>query len=162
VPRTAKHFFIHVVHNPPGAVGHVAAPELPSQEGRALSCVTRGSTEAPLSGRQSPEPWDTWQHRSSPLRKAEPRVVGHVAALELPSSEGRGRSQGTRGSVGAHLSKEVRSGAAGHVVVPEPTSVGRCGPKLQLMWQRVDARPAPYLDLELVCGGTRSSGYRQS
>jgi hypothetical protein len=46
-------------------------------------------------------------------------------------------------------------------VAPEPTSAGRCGPKLQLTWQRVDARHAPCLDLELVCGGTRSSGYRQ-
>jgi hypothetical protein len=38
----------------------------------------------------------------------------------------------THGSTGAHLNKEVRSGAIGHVVVPEPTSAGRCGPKLQL------------------------------
>jgi hypothetical protein len=66
-----------------------------------------------------------------------------------------------RGSTGGHLNKEVRSGAAGHVVTPEPTSVGRCGLKLQLAWQRVDAHPAPCLDLELVCGGTRSSGCRQ-
>jgi hypothetical protein len=35
VPRAAKCFFIPVVHIPPGAVGHVIAPELPSQEGRA-------------------------------------------------------------------------------------------------------------------------------
>jgi hypothetical protein len=48
------------------------------------------------------------------------------------------------------------------VAAPEPTSAGRCGPKLQLMWQHVDARPAPCLDLELVCGGTQSSGCRQS
>jgi hypothetical protein len=40
----------------------------------------------------------------------------------------------------------------------EPTSVERCGSKLQLAWQHVDARPTPYLDLELICGGTRSSG----
>jgi hypothetical protein len=40
----------------------------------------------------------------------------------------------------------------GHVVVSEPTSAGRCGLKLQLTWQRVDARPAHCLDLELVCG----------
>jgi hypothetical protein len=51
--------------------------------------------------------------------------------------------------------------AAGHVTALEPTSVVRCGLKLQLTWQRVDARPAPCLDLELVCGGTQSSGYRQ-
>jgi hypothetical protein len=105
VPRAAKLFFIPVVHSPPGAVGQVAASELPSQEGRA-------------------------------------------------------RSRGTRGSTGAHLSKEARFGAAGHVVAPEPTSVGRCGLKVQLTWQRVDARPAPCPDLELVCGGTWSSGYR--
>jgi hypothetical protein len=49
----------------------------------------------------------------------------------------------------------------GHVPAPEPTSVGRCGLKLQLTWQHVDARLAPCLDLELVCGGTRSSGCRQ-
>jgi hypothetical protein len=56
---------------------------------------------------------------------------------------------------------EVRSRAAGHVVAPEPTSAGRCGLKLQLTWQHVDARSASCLDLELVCGGTRSSGCRQ-
>jgi hypothetical protein len=30
VTKEAKHFFIHVVHSPPGVVGHVIAPELPS------------------------------------------------------------------------------------------------------------------------------------
>jgi hypothetical protein len=104
VPRAARPFFIPVVHSPSGAVGHVAAPELPSQEGRA-------------------------------------------------------RNHGTRGSAGGHLSKEARSGAEGHVVAPEPTSARMCGPKLQLTWQRVDAHPAR-LDLELVCGGIQSSGYR--
>jgi hypothetical protein len=39
VPKTTKHFFIPVVHSPSGA-------------------VRRGSTEASLSGRQSPELWD--------------------------------------------------------------------------------------------------------
>jgi hypothetical protein len=51
VPRAAKPFFIPMVHGPPRAVGHVAALEPPSQEGRALSRGTCGSTEAPLSGR---------------------------------------------------------------------------------------------------------------
>jgi hypothetical protein len=51
------------------------------------------------------------------------------------------------------------------MVVPEPTSAGRCGLKLQLMWQRVDARPAPCFDLEFVCGvsgiqGTDKGSYR--
>jgi hypothetical protein len=54
----------------------------------------------------------------------------------------------------------VRFEAVRHVAAPKPTSAGRCGPKLQLTWQRVDARPAPCLDLELVCGGTRSSECR--
>jgi hypothetical protein len=44
-------------------------------------------------------------------------------------------------------------------VASEPTSAGRCGPKLQFMLQRVDAHPATCPDLELICGGTRSSGY---
>jgi hypothetical protein len=54
VPRAARPFFLPVVHSPPGVVGHMAAPELLSQEGRALSRRTRGSTGAPLSERQSP------------------------------------------------------------------------------------------------------------
>jgi hypothetical protein len=49
----------------------------------------------------------------------------------------------------------------GRVVALEPTFAGRRGPKLQLMWQCVDACSTPCLDLELVCGGTRSSGCRQ-
>jgi hypothetical protein len=56
VHRAAKPFFIPVVHCSSGAVGHVTALELPSQEGKAPSLGTRGSTGAPLSGRQSPEP----------------------------------------------------------------------------------------------------------
>jgi hypothetical protein len=94
-------------------------------------------------GRRCPELRNTWQRWSSTQQGGEAR--GHV----------------TRGSTGAHLSKEVRSEVAGHVVAPEPTSTGRCGPKLQLAWQRVDARSTPCLDLELVCGGTRSSRCRQ-
>jgi hypothetical protein len=105
--------------------------------------------EATSARRQGLELRNTWQCRSSPLREAEPGAMGHVAVPE-PTLVGRrgpelrntwqhrsstqqgGEGHGTRGSIGAHLSKEVRSGAAGHVVAPEPTSVGRCGPKLQL------------------------------
>jgi hypothetical protein len=90
VLRAAKPFFIPVVHSPPGVVGHVTTPKLPSQEGRALSRGTCDSTEAPLSGRQSPEPWDTWQHQSSPLRKAELGALRHVAAPKLTSAKRRG------------------------------------------------------------------------
>jgi hypothetical protein len=68
-------------------------------------------------------------------RKAEPRAVGHVAAPELPSQEDRARSHGTRGSTGAHLVKEVRSGAEGHVAAPELTSARRRGPRLRDMWR---------------------------
>jgi hypothetical protein len=38
------------------------------------------------------------------------------------------------------------------MVAPAPTSAGRRGPELQLAWQRVYTRPAPWLDLDLVCG----------
>jgi hypothetical protein len=114
VPRTTKHFFIPVA--PVGGYGHVAAPELPSQQGRASSRGTRGSIGAPLLVRQSAEPWD-------------------VAAPELPSQEGRARSPGTRGSTRAHLSKEVRSRAEGHVAAPELTSARRRGPGPWDTWQ---------------------------
>jgi hypothetical protein len=56
----------------------------------------------------------------------------------------------------------VRSGAAGYMEVPELTSIGRRGLELlQGTRQRVDACPVSCLDLKLVCGGTRSVGYRQ-
>jgi hypothetical protein len=135
--------------------------------------------EPTLARRRGSELRNTWQRRSSPLGEAEPRAMGHVAAAEPTSAGRRGlelrnawwrqsstqqgdktRGHGPHGSTGAHLSKEVRSGAAGHVAAPEPTSAGRCGPKLQLTWQRVDTHPTPCLNLELVCGGTRSSGCR--
>jgi hypothetical protein len=99
--------------------------------------------EPTSTGMRGPEVRNMWQRRSSTQQGVE--VRGHRSC----------------GSTRAHLNKEVKSGATGHVAAPEPTSTGRCGPKLQLMWQRVDARPAPCLGLELVCGGTRSSGCRQ-
>jgi hypothetical protein len=99
--------------------------------------------EPTSAGRRGPELRNAWQCRSSTQQGDEAR--GHRPC----------------GSTGAHLSKEVRSGAAGHVAAPEPTSAGRCGLKLQLAWQRLNARPALCLDLELVCRGTRSSGCRQ-
>jgi hypothetical protein len=42
--------------------------------------------------------WGTWQHQSSPLREMRP---------------------GPRGSAGAHLGREARSGAEEHVAAPE-------------------------------------------
>jgi hypothetical protein len=53
------------------------------------------------------------------------QAVGHVAAPELPSQEGRAQSRGTHGSTGAHLSKEARSRAKGHMAAPELTSAMR-------------------------------------
>jgi hypothetical protein len=50
-----------------------------------------------------------------------------------PQQVGEVRGRGTRGGSEAHLCR-------------------RCGPKLQLTWQCVDACPAPCLNLELVCG----------
>jgi hypothetical protein len=84
-----------------------------------------------------------WQRRSSTQQGGE--AWGH----------------GTRGSTGAHLGRKARSGVAEHVEVPELTSIGRRGPELQGMWQRVDAHPTHCLDLKLVGGGTQSAGYRQ-
>jgi hypothetical protein len=78
--------------------------------------VTHGSTGAPLLGRQSPELWDTCQHRSSPLRKAEPGAVGHVTAPELTSLE-------------------ARSEAEGHVAVSELTLARRRGLRPRYMWR---------------------------
>jgi hypothetical protein len=60
-----------VVHSPRGAVGHVAAPKLPSQGGRAQSHMTHGSVRAQLS------------------KEARSGAVGHVVALEPTSSTGR-------------------------------------------------------------------------
>jgi hypothetical protein len=57
-------------------------------------------------GRRGPVPSDTWQ------RQSPPQLGGKI------------RSHRTRGSVGAHLSLEARSRAAGHVAAPEPISVG--------------------------------------
>jgi hypothetical protein len=95
--RVAKTFFIPVVHSPPGVVGHMPAPKLPSQEGRAPSRGAYGSTGAPLSGRQRPEPWDMWQRRSSPQQGGEIQ------------------SHGTHGGVRAHLCREVWSEATAYV-----------------------------------------------
>jgi hypothetical protein len=120
----------------------VAVPELSSRGGRVRSHGTRDSVEAHFS------------------REARSGAEERVAALDLNSVRRHG--PGPRGSTRAHINKEVRFGAAGHVAAPEPTSAGRCGPKLQLVWWRVDARITHYLNLKLVCQGTRFSECRQS
>jgi hypothetical protein len=53
------------------------------------------------------DPRDMWQRQSTP------QLGGEV------------QSHRTHDSAGAHLRREVRSGAIGHVVAPEPTSAGR-------------------------------------
>jgi hypothetical protein len=58
VSRVTNPFFISVAHSLSDAVGHVVAPELPSQGGRTPSRGTGDGTGAPLSGSQSPEPYD--------------------------------------------------------------------------------------------------------
>jgi hypothetical protein len=77
-------------------------------ETRETSCVSR--TAKPL---------------FIPVVHSPSRVVRHVAALELPSQEGKALSRETRDSVGAHLSKEARSGAVRHVTAPELTLARR-------------------------------------
>jgi hypothetical protein len=77
---------------PQGAVGHVAA-----------------SDPAPAR-RRGPETQNTCSVRAHLSQEAKSRVIGYVAAPE-PTSTGRRCSEPTRGSAGAHLSQEVRSGA---------------------------------------------------
>jgi hypothetical protein len=120
VPRVAKSFFIPVVHSPPGVVGHVAASELPSQEGRAWSHGTHGSTGAHIvkearskadghvtaleltsASRRCLGPWDTWQHQSSPQHRGKVRGHGTCGGAGAYLC----REVWTRGSTGAHLSE---------------------------------------------------------
>jgi hypothetical protein len=150
VPGAARSFFIHVVHSPLGAVGYVQHRSSPLGEAMPGHVAAPKPTSI---GRRGPELMNTWQRRSSPLGKAESGAMGHMAAPE-PTSTGRqgpelryvwrhrsstqqgdeARGHRAHGSTRAHLCKEVRSGATGHVEAPEPTSTWRCGPKLQLAW----------------------------
>jgi hypothetical protein len=70
-----------------------------------------------------------------PVVHSPPGAGGHMTTPELPSQEGRARCRGTHGSTGAHLSKEVRFRAEGHVATPELTSARRRGPGPRDMWQ---------------------------
>jgi hypothetical protein len=92
---------------PQRTVGHVAVLE-PSRT-RRPGREPRDSTGSLLSREAGPEPWDTWQHRSSPRQ------------------EGEVQSCRACGGVGALLSTEVGSGAAGHVATSKPSSAGRRG-----------------------------------
>jgi hypothetical protein len=50
------------------------------------------------------------------------------------SDEGGGVLRPLHGSAGAVPGREAGSGATRHVAVPEPSSVGRRGPKLWYTW----------------------------
>jgi hypothetical protein len=68
------------------------------------------------------ETWNTWQHRSTS------QLGGKVQSHRI-----RDRTR-------AHLSREVRSRATGHVAALEPTSVGKRGLEPQNTWQRWNPR----------------------
>jgi hypothetical protein len=97
-----------------------------------------------------------------PVVHSPPGVVGHVAALELPSQGGRAQSHGTRGSTGADLSKEVRSRAEGHVVAPELTSARRRRPGPWDMWQHwSSSRQGGEVRGRRTCGSSEAHLYRE-
>jgi hypothetical protein len=89
----------------PGAMGHVAAPE-PTyrQEAKSRAEEHMAASELNSARRRGPGPRDTWQHRSPPRQ------------------EGEVRGCRTRGSTGAHLDREERSGATGYVAARGCTS----------------------------------------
>jgi hypothetical protein len=141
VPRAVKPFFIPVVHSLPGAVGHMTALELPSQEGRAKSHGTCGSTRAHLvkdarsraeghmiaseltsARRRGPVPRDMWQHpelTSARRRCSELRDTWwHWSS---PQQGGEVRGRGTHGGSRAHLCREVWSEATAYVAAHECT-----------------------------------------
>jgi hypothetical protein len=47
------------------------------------SCVPGAARPFFIPVVHNPGPWDTWQHRSSPLGEAESGAMGHVTAPEL-------------------------------------------------------------------------------
>jgi hypothetical protein len=71
------------------------------------------------------------------------------------------QSRGMHGSVGALLNREARSRTDQYVAVQEPTSIGRRGLESRHTWRLVVACSIACLFFMLVCGGTRSIGYRQ-
>jgi hypothetical protein len=113
-----------------------------------MEIMMAGSTEDIFLFACSPQsPGDTWQLRSCPTPeggcwspsntwrpRSYPEPLGHVVAPVLP------RAAGARGSPGAAPSQEREPEPRGHMLG------GR----------------SCCLDLELVHGGTRSSGYRHS
>jgi hypothetical protein len=134
------------------AAGHVAAPELPRAGQRELepqdtwrprSCLGLGSGSWSRRARGGPGAASGWA--------AGAGATGHVVVLELPRAgqqelepQGTWRPRSCTGLGSGSWSRRTRGGAEAHL-----SSEAR--PELQLAWQRVDTRPAPCLDLELVC-----------
>jgi hypothetical protein len=79
-------------------------------------------------------------------------AVGYMAAPEPSSRGGRAWSRGTRGSIRAHLDREVRSRAEEHVTASELNSVRRRGPEPRDTWQH---RSSPQQGGEVRGRGTR-------
>jgi hypothetical protein len=141
------------------------APE-PSQQ--VWSHDTRGGTGAVLIRRRDPEPLDTWctgalpagpEPRYTWLRRSPSYQGGGIQSrwtCGAPEPSQRVQSHGTRDSDGALLIKEAESRAAKHVAASKPTLTGRYGSVLQVTWRRMDACPAPYLDLKIIYRGTQS------
>jgi hypothetical protein len=84
-------------------------------------------------------------------------TAGRAGAQSLPRREVGFRDIGHV----AHQSPPHGSGATAHVAASEPFSPGRRVPEPRDTWWRTVARPTLFLDLKLVCGGTRSARYRQ-
>jgi hypothetical protein len=150
VPGVARPFSVPMVHSPLGAVGYVVAPELSSRGDRAQSHRTHGSAGAHL-GREVRS--EAEEHVAAPelnlVRRQGLGATRHVVAPEPTSAGRRGlklrntwqrqsstqqgveaRGHRTHGSTGAHHGREARSGAIGHVEVPELTSIGMRGSEL--------------------------------
>jgi hypothetical protein len=126
-----------------GAEEHVVAPELSSRGGRARSHGTRGSAGAHLDREarsEAEESMATLELNSARRRGPGPRATWQHRSLPQQGGEVRGR--GTRGGSEAHLCREVWSEVTAYVAARGCTS-------------------SPCLDLELICGDTRSSGCRQ-
>jgi hypothetical protein len=116
--RPAKPFFIFVAHDPQTAMGHVVA------------------SEPTLAGKCGSKLQDMWQHWSPPRQGGEVRCHGDMWQRQsLPQQEGNVRCCRAPGSVRAHFGREAGSGAAWHVAVPKPTSVGRQGLEWWGAWQ---------------------------
>jgi hypothetical protein len=130
---------------------------------REPSCVPRAVKPFFIPVVHSPSgPWNTWKHRSSPLRKAEPGAMRHMAAPELTSSRRQGlkpkntwqcrsspqqggvvRGRGTHGDTRAHLCRKVWSEATVYV-----TTRG-CTP-CSLSWLRTCMRGYPVFRVRTI------------